>query len=76
MAHKNKIRPRSEGLAKFSFGADMLKRAKRKASDIIDTVASAVLWEPRPQNKPQIQAYESPADRLFYGGAAGGGSVR
>lgn len=32
-----------------------------------------VLWEPKKANKPQQEAYVSPADRLFYGGAAGGG---
>jgi hypothetical protein len=31
------------------------------------------LWEPHPDNKPQIEAFSSPADRLFYGGKAGGG---
>ncbi|MEM9805956.1 MAG: terminase family protein [Cyanobacteria bacterium P01_D01_bin.56] len=31
------------------------------------------LWAPRIENKPQREAYEHPADRLLYGGAAGGG---
>ena len=31
------------------------------------------LW--RPQPGPQTLAYESPADILFYGGAAGGGKT-
>lgn len=35
--------------------------------------ASGVLWAPRAENKPQQQAYICKADRLFYGGAAGGG---
>lgn len=33
---------------------------------------STSLWRPIP-NSPQAQAYDSPADELFYGGAAGGG---
>lgn len=32
-----------------------------------------LLWMPHPQNVPQIQAYVSEADILYYGGAAGGG---
>lgn len=35
--------------------------------------SSAPLWAPRPANIPQQQAFNSPADRLFYGGSAGGG---
>lgn len=31
------------------------------------------LWMPHPENIPQIQAYVSEADILYYGGAAGGG---
>jgi hypothetical protein len=34
---------------------------------------SSILWQPRPSNIPQQTAYDCPADRLFYGGAAGGG---
>ena len=33
------------------------------------------LWSPKAQNKPQQQAYYSEADRIFYGGAAGGGKT-
>jgi hypothetical protein len=32
-----------------------------------------LLWIPHPENIPQIQAYVSEADVLYYGGAAGGG---
>lgn len=32
-----------------------------------------LLWMPHPENVPQIQAYVSEADILYYGGAAGGG---
>jgi hypothetical protein len=35
---------------------------------------SAIAWKPFP-NSPQQMAYESPADEIFYGGAAGGGKV-
>jgi hypothetical protein len=38
-----------------------------------DNADRFLLWRPRPQNIPQQQAYECPADRLFYGGSAGGG---
>ena len=31
------------------------------------------MWEPQPENRPQQMAYESSADVLGYGGAAGGG---
>jgi hypothetical protein len=33
------------------------------------------LWAPQPENKPQQQAYESEADELFCGGAAGPGKT-
>ncbi len=33
----------------------------------------AARWAPDPGNKPQVAAYESKADLLLYGGAAGGG---
>lgn len=33
------------------------------------------LWRPDPENKPQQEAYASPADEIFYGGAAGGGKT-
>lgn len=42
-----------------------LRRGKSRAPQI--------LWWPRPENIPQQQAYNHPADRLFYGGSAGGG---
>jgi hypothetical protein len=38
-----------------------------------DATVEAPLWEPRPTNIPQGRAYDSPADILGYGGAAGGG---
>jgi hypothetical protein len=36
-------------------------------------VEASILWQPRPSNIPQQTAYHCKADRLFYGGAAGGG---
>jgi len=33
--------------------------------------AQKLVWFPNPG--PQLEAYESPADELFYGGSAGGG---
>lgn len=33
------------------------------------------VWIPDPENAPQCLAYVSPADELFYGGAAGGGKT-
>lgn len=33
----------------------------------------ATIWQPEPTNLPQVQAYESPAFEILYGGAAGGG---
>jgi hypothetical protein len=32
-----------------------------------------IAWSPHPENKPQQMAYASKADRLFFGGRAGGG---
>jgi hypothetical protein len=33
----------------------------------------SAVWKPEPTNQPQIDAYNSKADLLLYGGAAGGG---
>lgn len=33
------------------------------------------VWEPDPENKPQIMAYSSPADITGFGGSAGGGKT-
>jgi hypothetical protein len=35
----------------------------------------AAVWRPEPSNRPQVEAYESKADLLLYGGAAGGGKT-
>lgn len=43
---------------------------KRLAS--LRHVGSSV-WAPHPDNKPQCEAFESDADEVLYGGAAGGG---
>lgn len=44
-----------------------IESAKQKQGEAI-----AITWEPYP-NSPQLAAYNSLADELFYGGAAGGG---
>ena len=36
-------------------------------------LAQDMLWVPHPRNKPQIAAYVTEADVLYYGGSAGGG---
>lgn len=33
------------------------------------------LWRPHPDNIPQVDAYESQADEIYFGGAAGGGKT-
>jgi hypothetical protein len=35
----------------------------------------AAVWTPDPRNRPQVEAYESKADLMLYGGAAGGGKT-
>ncbi|MGL5066065.1 MAG: hypothetical protein ACRC62_39345 [Microcoleus sp.] len=40
---------------------------------IVNEAPIKINWAPDPGNKPQQEAYLSPADRLFYGGSAGGG---
>lgn len=39
----------------------------------LDQLLGELVWLPHPDNKPQIQAYFSPAFETLYGGAAGGG---
>ena len=39
----------------------------------LDQLIGELVWLPHPDNKPQIQAYFSPAFETLYGGAAGGG---
>ena len=36
-------------------------------------LGDSLLWVPHPENVPQMQAYVSEADILYFGGAAGGG---
>ena len=43
------------------------------AAGIEKSVEDEYWWEPRAENVPQQKAYACKADRLFYGGAAGGG---
>lgn len=33
------------------------------------------LWSPEPKNRPQVTAYNCPADEIFFGGSAGGGKT-
>jgi hypothetical protein len=42
---------------------------------LIRAGAGAPLWQPEPSNAPQVAAYNSQADILLYGGAAGGGKT-
>ncbi len=55
------------------------KRTPQETQELIATKdgdgSNAISWQPRPQNIPQQTAYHSEADRLFYGGAAGGGKT-
>jgi hypothetical protein len=44
-------------------------RQKNKILKLLSSIA----WYPHPDNKPQIQAYFSPAEEILYGGQAGGG---
>ena len=44
-------------------------------ADIVEASALASIWKPDPRNKPQIEAYRSEADEVFYGGEAGGGKT-
>jgi hypothetical protein len=52
-----------------------LTAAERKQIDAIVAQWNAVPWRPHPENDPQRQAYESKADIIGYGGAAGGGKT-
>lgn len=50
-----------------------LDEATRAELDAILLAGDAPIWVPQPG--PQTAAYESPADIVFYGGAAGGGKT-
>ena len=51
-----------------------LKADRRKlAAKSKSSKKQSIDWSPRSENIPQCQAFEHPADRLLYGGAAGGG---
>jgi hypothetical protein len=53
-------------------------KAPRRAKAQFDTAFGreiASVWTPDPRNRPQVAAYESKADLLLYGGAAGGGKT-
>jgi len=51
-----------------------LSKPERAALDkLISPSATIGTWQPDPDNKPQCQAYDTPAFETLYGGAAGGG---
>jgi hypothetical protein len=52
---------------------EFLTLEERKELDQL--LASLPPWIPDPRNKPQTEAYESEADVIGYGGAAGGGKT-
>src|SRR6478736_1943318 len=54
--------------------ASMDPKAKAELDRIIKKERNAA-WAPDPRNIPQMVAYESKADLLLYGGAAGGGKT-
>lgn len=54
----------------------LIGRMEPKAKADLDTLLAPELaspWLPDPNNRPQVAAYNSKADLLLYGGAAGGG---
>ena len=53
--------------------AAMLADGKSRLDAMLRAGDAGPLWAPEPGNAPQIAAYNSPADILLYGGAAGGG---
>lgn len=50
-----------------------LKRLTDEERIELDQLLGGLVWLPHPDNKPQVQAYFSPAIETLYGGAAGGG---
>ena len=53
---------------------DLLKLLTPAEQDLLGKLISGkTLWMPHPDNIPQMQAYVSEADVLYFGGAAGGG---
>ena len=63
------------GAQNVDFIHDIRIKAENHARGIVQAAqaAGAILWAPRKANKPQTKAFHCKADRLFYGGAAGGG---
>lgn len=57
---------------RFADGIDPVAREKAR-KDAMRKGANGLLWSPLPG--PQTHAYETEADELYYGGAAGGGKT-
>ena len=56
--------------------ADLLSYLKPEERKELEALISMLpVWTPAPDNKPQCAAYESDADVIGYGGAAGGGKT-
>lgn len=53
--------------------ADMTPAERREVDRMIASDIATVCWRPHPDNAPQRMAYESTADVVGFGGAAGGG---
>src|SRR5262245_57685600 len=59
-----------------ALAAQIFRKAPRRETAQMESAFQphyAVAWRPEPSNIPQCQAYDSAADLLLYGGAAGGG---
>ena len=55
---------------------DVLKILTKEEKALVDRlITGKILWTPAPENVPQMQAYVSEADILYFGGAAGGGKT-
>lgn len=55
--------------------ADLQALTEREEQELQQLLAHAPVWSPDANNAPQQMAYESEADVLGYGGAAGGGKT-
>lgn len=53
--------------------AELPEKEQAKLKNLAKSETAHLIWVPNPG--PQMMAYESPADELFYGGGAGGGKT-